>query len=84
MADFEKIYQKTALRVIERCHGGIRIKKHGKIIAVYDPRRHIWSDGLAGLIIREECKNANLRDWEIASVRGYLIQKLLEKTGEDY
>ena len=56
-----------------------KIKKHGKIIEVYDPKRHIWSNGLAGLIIKEECKNANLRDWEIANVRSYVIQELLEK-----
>ena len=39
--------------------------KTWKIIEVYDPKRHIWSNGLAGLIIKEECKNANLRDWEL-------------------
>ncbi len=80
MANFEKLYKKVALRVLERCHGGIKIKKRGKIIEVYDPNRHIWSDGLAGLIIKEECKNANLRDWEIASVRSYVILELLGKS----
>ena len=77
MTDFAKLYQKVALQVIKRCHGGIKIKKRGKIIEVYDPKRHMWSNGLAGLIIREECKNANLRDWEIANVRSYVIQTLL-------
>lgn len=80
MANFEKIYKKIALRVIQRCHGGIKITKHGKIIEVYDPKRHMWSKGLAGLIIKEECKMANLRDWEIANVRGYVIEQLLSKS----
>ena len=79
MVNFEKLYHKIALHVIERCHGAIKIKKHGKIIEVYDPKRHIWSNGLAGLIIKEECKNANLRDWEIANVRSYVIKELLAK-----
>jgi hypothetical protein len=80
MVDFEKLYKKVALQVIERCHGGIKIKKHGKIVQVYDPKRHIWSNGLAGLVIKEECKNANLRGWEIANVRSYVIQELLAKS----
>ncbi len=80
MVNFETLYKKVALQVIERCHGAIKIKKHGKIIEVYDPKRHIWSNGLAGLVIKEECKNANLRDWEIANVRSYVIQELLEKS----
>lgn len=79
MANFENLYKKVALQIIDRCHGGIKIKKHGKIIGVYDPKRHIWSNGLAGLLIKEECKNANLRDWEIANVRSYVIQELLGK-----
>lgn len=80
MVNFEKLYKKVALQVIERCHGAIKITKHGKIIEVYDTKRHIWSNGLAGLIIKEECKDANLRDWEIANVRSYVIQKLLAKS----
>jgi len=80
MVNFEKLYKKVALQVIERCHGGIKIKKHGKIIEMYDPNRHIWSNGLAGLVIKEECKDANLRDWEIANVRSYIIQELLAKS----
>lgn len=79
MANFEKLYKKVALQVIERCHGGIKIKKRGKIIQVYDPQRHMWSDGLAGLVIKEECKIANLRDWEIANVRRHVIENLLSK-----
>ena len=46
--------------------GAIKITKHGKIIEVYDLKRHIWSDGLAGLIIKEECKLADLKEWEFA------------------
>ncbi len=80
MVNFEKLYKKVALQVIERCHGAIKITKHGKIIEVYDTKRHIWSNGLAGLIIKEECKDANLRDWEIANVRRYVIQELLAKS----
>ena len=80
MVNFEKVYQKTGLQIIERYHGAIKITKHGKIIEVYDPKRHIWSDGFAGLIIKEECKKANLRDWEFASVRGYIIKELLNKS----
>ncbi len=80
MVNFEKLYKKVALQVIERCHGAIKIKKHGKIIEVYDPKRHIWSNGLAGLVIKEECKESNLRDWEIANVRSYIIQELLAKS----
>jgi len=80
MVNFEKLYKKVALQVIERCHGAIKIKKHGKIIEVYDLKRHFWSNGLAGLVIKEECKNANLRDWEIANVRSYIIQELLAKS----
>ncbi len=80
MVNFEKLYRKTALQVIDRCHGGIKIKKRSKIIEVYDPKRHIWSNGLAGLIIKEECKNANLRDWEVANVRRYVIEELLSKS----
>jgi len=80
MVNFEKVYQKVALQVIERCHGAIKITKHGKIIEVYDTKRHIWSNGLAGLIIKEECMDANLRGWEIANVRSYVVQKLLDKS----
>jgi len=78
--NFEKIYQQVGSQVIERCHGAIKITKHGKIIEVYDPKRHIWSNGLAGLIIKEECRNANLRDWEISNVRSYIIKELLGKS----
>ena len=80
MVNFEKLYKKVALQVIERCHGEIKITKHGKILEVYDLKRHIWSKGLAGLIIKEECKDADLRDWEIANVRSYIIQELLAKS----
>jgi len=79
LANLEKIYQSVAEQVIQRCHGAIKITKHGKIIEVYDTRRHIWSDGLAGLIIKEESKNANLREWEVARyVRPRIISILLE------
>ena len=79
MANFEKLYKKVALQIIERCHGAIKITKHGKIIEVYDTKRHIWSDGLAGLIIKEESKNANLREWEVARcIRPRIITMLLE------
>jgi len=80
MVNFEKLYHSVALHVIERCHGAIKITKHGKIIEVYDTKRHIWSDGLAGLIIKEECRNSDLKDWEFANVRGYVIRELLEKS----
>jgi len=80
MVNFEKLYKKVALRVIERCHGAIKITKHGKIIEVYDPVKHIWSKGIVGLIIKEECKNANLRDWEITNIRSFVIQELLAKS----
>ena len=79
MANLEKLYQSVAEQIIQRCHGAIKITKHGKIIEVYDTRRHIWSDGLAGLIIKEESKNANLRDWEVARcIRPRIISMLLE------
>ena len=79
MANLEKLYQRVAEQVIQRCHGAIKITKHGKIIEVYDTKRHIWSDGLAGLIIKEESKNANLRDWEVARcIRPRIITMLLE------
>jgi hypothetical protein len=77
MVNFEKVYRKIGLQIVERCHGAIKITKHGKVIEVYDPKRHKWSKGLAGLIIKEECKNANLREWEFANVRGYVIKELL-------
>lgn len=80
MVNFEKMYHRVALQVIERCHGAIKITKHGKIIEVYDTKRHIWSDGLAGLVIKEECRNSDLRDWEFANVRRYVIQELLGKS----
>ncbi len=80
MVNLEKVYQKVGLQIIERCHGAIKITKHGKIIEVYDTKRHIWSDGLAGLIIKEECTNANLRNWEFANVRSYIIMELLGKS----
>lgn len=76
MAKLERLYQNVAFAIIKRCHGSIQLKKHGNIIEVYDVKRHFWSKGLAGLIIKEECKNANLKDWEIAHVRSYLIQEL--------
>ena len=76
MAKLEKLYRSVAVAVIQRCHGSIKLKKHGNIIEVYDVNRHFWSKGLAGLIIKEECKNANLKDWEIAHVRTFLIQEL--------
>jgi hypothetical protein len=79
MTSFEKIYQKVASQVIQRCHGAIKITKHGKILQVYDSKRHIWSKGLAGLIIKEECADANLKDWEVANVRSYIIKKTLAK-----
>ena len=79
MANFEKLYQRVAEQVIQRCHGAIKITKHGKIIEVYDTKRHIWSDGLAGLIIKEESKNANLREWEVSRcIRPRIIAMLLE------
>ncbi len=79
LVNLEKIYQSVAEQVIQRCHGAIKITKHGKIIEVYDTRRHIWSDGLAGLIIKEESKNANLREWEVARcIRPRIITMLLE------
>ena len=53
MANLEKLYQQVASQIILRCHGGIKIIKHGKILQVYDPKRHIWSKGLAGLIIKK-------------------------------
>ena len=80
MVNFEKLYKKVALRVIERCHGAIKITKHEKIIGVYDPVKHIWSKGIVGLIIKDECKNANLRDWESANIRSFVIQELLAKS----
>ena len=79
MVNLEKLYQQVASQVILRCHGGIKIVKHGKILQVYDPKRHIWSKGLAGLVIKEECSRANLRDWEVANVRKYVIQELLQQ-----
>jgi len=77
MVNFEKIYRQVASQIIKRCHGAIKITKHGKIIEVYDTKRHIWSHGLAGLIIKEECRNANLKEWEFANVRNYVIRELL-------
>ena len=74
MVNFEKIYLRTALKIIERCHGAIKITKRGKIVEVYDLNRHIWSDGLAGLIIKEECRSANLKEWEFCQ-----CQKLCHK-----
>ncbi len=84
LANLEKIYQRVAEQVIQRCHGAIKITKHGKIIEVYDTKRHIWSNGLAGLIIKEESKKANLREWEVGKgVRPRIIAILLEdKKGE--
>jgi hypothetical protein len=80
MVNFDKVYRKVGLQIIERCHGAIKITKHGKIIEVYDTKRHIWSKGLAVLIIKEECTNANLRNWEFANVRSYIIMELLGKS----
>lgn len=77
MANLEILYQRVAAKVIRRCHGSIKITKHGKILEVYDVNRHIWSKGLAGLIIKEECNNADLREWEFANVRNYIIKELL-------
>ena len=79
MVNMDNLYQNVAAQVLLRCHGGIKIIKHGKVLEVYDPQRHIWSKGLAGLIIREECAKANLRDWEVANVRRRVIQKLLDQ-----
>ena len=80
MVNFDKLYRNVALEIINKCNGGIKVKKHGKIILVYDPNRHIWSRGLIGLMIKEECKNANLRDWESAYVRGNIVEILLSKS----
>ena len=82
MTNFEKIYKRVALQIIKRCHGAIKITKHGKVVEVYDLKRHIWSDGLAGLIIKEECRLADLKEWEFANVRSYVIQELLTKSKE--
>ncbi|QUC65350.1 hypothetical protein NsoK4_03650 [Nitrosopumilus sp. K4] len=76
MAKIEKLYQNVAMQVIRRCHGSIQLKKRGNVIEVYDVKRHFWSKGLAGLIIKEECKLANLKDWEIARVRAFIIDEL--------
>ena len=76
MTKFEELYQNVVYNIIQRCHGSIQLKKHGKIIEVYDVKRHFWSKGLAGLIIKEECKNASLKDWEVAHVRTCIIQEL--------
>ncbi len=79
MANFEKVYQGVASQIIQRCHGAIKITKHGKIIEVYDTKRHIWSDGLAGLIIKEESRKSGLKDWEVARcIRPRIIASLLE------
>ena len=80
MVNYEKIYRRVAIQIIKRCHGAIKITKHGKIVEVYDLKRHIWSDGLAGLIIKEDCRLADLKDWEFANVRGYVIKELLSKS----
>ena len=80
MVNYEKIYRRVAIQIIKRCHGAIKITKHGKIVEVYDLKRHIWSDGLAGLIIKEECRLADLKDWEFANVRGFVIKELLSKS----
>ena len=77
MVKLDILYQNVATKIIQRCHGSIKITKHGKILEVYDVNRHIWSKGLAGLIIKEECKNAHLREWEFAHVRNYIIKELL-------
>ncbi len=77
MANLDVLYRNVAAKVIQRCHGSIKITKHGKILEVYDVNRHIWSKGLAGLIIKEECKNADLKEWEFAYVRNYIIKELL-------
>ncbi len=82
MVNFEKVYQRVASQIIQRCHGAIKITKHGRIIEVYDTKRHIWSDGLAGLIIKEECRNADLKEWEFASVRTCVIKELLGKNND--
>ena len=79
MVNFDKLYDRVAVQIIERCHGAIKITKHGKILEVYDTRRHIWSKGLAGLIIKEECKKSNLKDWEASScVRPRIIAMILD------
>ena len=80
MAKMEKLYRSVALQIIHRCHGGIQLKKRGNVIEVYDAKRHFWSKGLAGLVIKEECKNANLKDWEVSHVRSFVIQELKSNT----
>lgn len=76
MIKLEKLCQNVAYQIIQKCHGVIHLKKHGKIIEVYDVKHYFWSKGLAVLIIKDEYKNANLKDWEIAHVRNYLIEEL--------
>ena len=76
MANLDILYRNVAAKVVQRCHGSIKITKHGKILEVYDVNRHIWSKGLAGLIIKEECKNASLKEWEFAYVRNYVIKEV--------
>ena len=79
MVNFEKVYDRVSAQIIERCHGAIKITKHGKILEVYDTNRHIWSKGLAGLIIKEECKKSNLNDCEAASfIRPRIIAMILD------
>ena len=79
LTNFEKIYRRVTEQIIQRCHGAIKITKHGKVIQVYDTKRHIWSHGLAGLIIKEECRNADLKEWEVARfIRPRIIAMLLE------
>ena len=82
MVNLEKIYRQTATRIIQRCHGAIKVKKRSKMIEVYDPQRHFWSTGIAGLIIKEECINSNLREWEYSIVRTYVIEELLKDSSK--
>ena len=32
MVNYEKIYRRVAIQIIKRCHGAIKITKHGKIV----------------------------------------------------
>ncbi len=46
------------------------------------PWCHQNNKTLAGLIIKEECKLADLKEWEFANVRSYVIKELLAKDKE--
>ena len=74
MANFEKIYHRVALQIIKRCHGAIKITKHGKIVeTVRTLQQENWNT--------EELKN---QVTDLLKIHDELVGKMRSLQGDDH